>query len=381
MQSIRAHGSFTAVFLAVVATTACCMAEFPSFKAHTIGHAGNKMGQTSLVDVDKDGDLDWVVGCRNGSVWWFEFQSPSKWVRHEIGDRAPTDVGGCAFDVDGDGWIDQVSGGAWYRNPGNPRESKFARHGNGAIGTHDNIAADVDGDGKLDLVAMSDKQGLFWYSIPADPTREWTVHRIGDGVHGGVDPQGVGDIDGDGDNDVVRSQVWFENRNGKGTDWKQHKLGGVATGNRTYAYMTKTIVVDFDGDKDLDVVQADGDVNNGQIGWMENRGNGATWTKHIIEDSKHGQDFHSLCVADFDNDGDLDVMSGGGPLSSGTHKWFIWERTNDKGTAWQRHEVLSGKRCHEAMCGDVDGDGDIDVCSKPWNGDEHVFLENLSRRP
>jgi hypothetical protein len=25
----------------------------------------------------------------------------------------------------------------------------------------------------------------------------------------------------------------------------------------------------------------------------------------------------------------------------------------------------------------VDGDGDIDICTKPWNGDEHIYLRNM----
>ena len=43
--------------------------DFPTFKYHEIGRAGNQMGQTSLVDIDKDGRLDWVVGCSHGDVW------------------------------------------------------------------------------------------------------------------------------------------------------------------------------------------------------------------------------------------------------------------------------------------------------------------------
>jgi hypothetical protein len=91
-----------------------------------------------------------------------------------------------------------------------------------------------------------------------------------------------------------------------------------------------------------------------------------------------GQDYHSLAVADFDNDGDLDVFSGGGPLTkSPPHKWFIWENLDGKGRKWKEHLILSGKRCHEAKAADVDGDGDIDICSKPWNGNEHVYLRNM----
>ena len=43
-------------------------AQFPEFKYHEIARSGNKMGQTSLADMDNDGDLDWVVGCRDGDI-------------------------------------------------------------------------------------------------------------------------------------------------------------------------------------------------------------------------------------------------------------------------------------------------------------------------
>ena len=39
--------------------------------------------------------------------------------------------------------------------------------------------------------------------------------------------------------------------------------------------------------------------------------------------------------------------------------------------------VLEGKRCHEAKAADVDGDGDIDICFKPWRGSLHIYLRNM----
>jgi len=354
-------------------------AGFPKFEYHLIDKIGRQMGQTSLVDVDKDGDLDWIAGCNGADIWWFEYKGPDNWVRHLLGRKVPTEVGGTAFDVDGDSWVDQVSGAAWYRNTGKPREQEFIKYPNAVIErSHDIVSADVDGDGKLDILAMSDRSGLFWYKIPADPTKVWIEHRIGEPVHGGIDPKGAADIDGDGDIDVVRSNIWFENLDGKGTKWAEHKNIDFGQPKARFPLMTKTWVVDLDKDGDNDVVQAEGDCVSGRVAWHENKdGKGRVWIRHLIVD-KAGQDYHSLAVADFDNDGDFDVFSGGGPLTSKPpHKWFIWENLDGKGKNFKQHLILTGKRCHEAKAADVDGDGDIDICSKPWNGDEHVYLRNM----
>ena len=76
---------------------------------------GDSYGQTSLVDVDHDGDLDFITGGKDPQkhVFWFERRSADEWVRHVLGENHPSDVGGTAIDVDGDGWVDHVSGGVW----------------------------------------------------------------------------------------------------------------------------------------------------------------------------------------------------------------------------------------------------------------------------
>jgi hypothetical protein len=84
-------------------------------------------------------------------------------------------------------------------------------------------------------------------------------------------------------------------------------------------------------------------------------------------------------VADFDNDGDADLFSGGGPLTQGDLLWFIWENQDGKGRSWKEHLVHRGQEAHESVCGDVDGDGDLDILTKPWRGDLHLFVENLLR--
>src|SRR5688500_20203985 len=77
---------------------------------------GASYGQTSLVDVDKDGDLDFITGGRDGqrNVFWFEYRSADEWVRHVVGSAHPSDVGGAALDRSeerrvGKGWTAGVS--------------------------------------------------------------------------------------------------------------------------------------------------------------------------------------------------------------------------------------------------------------------------------
>jgi hypothetical protein len=69
-------------------------------------------------------------------------------------------------------------------------------------------------------------------------------------------------------------------------------------------------------------------------------------------------------------------------------RWYIWENLDGKGGAWQEHVILDANLGgHEAVVGDVTGNGLPDVISKPWSPRKTnavggrmyvVFLENVS---
>jgi hypothetical protein len=78
---------------------------------------GSGWGQTALADVDGDGDRDFLTGQSGRDIRWYEYAGKNSWKMHIIGKDSPSDVGGAVLDVDRDGKLDFVAGGAWYRQP------------------------------------------------------------------------------------------------------------------------------------------------------------------------------------------------------------------------------------------------------------------------
>ena len=331
---------FTILFLIL---TNFVFAQFPSFKFHQIGVFGDRMGQTALVDLDEDGDLDWIFGNR-GKMWWYEYQDADYWILHDLGEGAKTDVGGCAADFNHDGKMDFMVGSGWYENTGSPKSSPFRFHFTHSISCHNNVIADVNNDGIMDVISNSNdtlNPYLAWYKISEESSEKWQEIIISEGIHGGVDPKGASDLDNDGDIDIVRGDCWFENLSGDGLKWERHQVFIPKGGSRTgiYGLALKTWISDLDNDGDQDIVQAECDISDTRIFYWENQDNGKTFIYHFVSADSTKQDFHSLAVADFDNDGDENIFSGGGPMSQETHKWYIWENLSKDGQSWKEHII------------------------------------------
>jgi hypothetical protein len=360
-------------------------------------------GCPALADFDSDGDLDYAFSGQEG-LYWFENQGNFEWKMHKVGVMPIKQLGATSFDVDKDGWEDIIIGRYWYRNSQHPRNEPFIRYQyDERIETniHDIVIADVDDDQEGELIITGDQAGVFWYDIPAEPDRDLAWERTEitldvlttkNHMHAGFYPKGVDDLDGDGDKDLVLPDRWLENT-GQGKAWKRHPLPFGKRG--PYGLSSRSWITDLDRDGDKDIVMTDCDQQCSRIAWLENHGTSPpTFTSHFLPITATGirGSFHSLFVGDLDNDGDDDIFTCDQEDDSifpegADPRWYVWENTSISSCIRFEERVVldAGLGGHDALVGDVDGDGDLDIFSKVWNlwpgnannGKEHAdCLEN-----
>ncbi len=338
-------------------------------------------------DVDGDGDMDVLSASFNDdTIAWYENNGAENFVEHEITTTAVRATGLFAADVDGDGDLDVLASSedddtvAWYVNDGTPAVGPWTKRvisltADGPLSVY---AGDVDGDGDLDVLSTSiNDDVLAWYENDGTPSDGgWTARDIAPTADY---PWRVytADLDGDGDLDVLSASenddtvAWYEN---DGTPdnggWTARDITTAADG------ATSVYAADLDGDGDLDVLSSSffGD----RIAWYENDGTPAVgmWTARDIAAADGAKEVY---VADVDGDGDLDVLSAS--FYDDAIVWYENDGTPGDG-GWSPHSIsLSADGAWSVFAADMDGDGDLDVLSASRNDDRIAWYENLDPGP
>jgi len=347
-------------------------------------------------DLNHDGQTDIVYG-----PYWFA--GPKFAEKREIFAAQPQNRERYAnhffawvYDFTGDGWNDVLTAGF----PGTPafvyENPKAAGHDK-AWPKHqvlDSVAnespqfVNIVGDERPELVCTH--EGFFGYAAfdPASPLEPWKFTVVSEKIapvpfgHG----LGIGDINGDGRQDILMKDGWFEQPAALGGRWQLHAARfAPAGGAEMYAY-------DVDGDGDSDVITSLAAHDFG-LAWHEQikQDGQFAFRQHLIMGDQPGQNRyglvfsepHSVNLADIDGDGLKDIVTGKtyyshhqqSPLwdAGAVVYWFRLVRTKE-GVDWVPYKADGEAGIgRQLVAYDINKDGLLDLASGGMKG-AHVLL-------
>jgi hypothetical protein len=271
----------------------------------------NSPQDLAIADVDGDGDLDVAVALYDFTVFWEPIQFPIL-----LNDGAGNFSLGSALDADG-----------------SVRDLEFG---------------DVDADGDMDLLVGDEStslqlrrnngNGQFSDPTPALIQANLVVYEFK-----------VADMDNDGYPDIVAQGYGVDDINGTAVCLNDGS-GGFAAGSLVGVVSNSTAVGDIDGDGDTDVVSFDTGqrrllllLNNGQGQLTEARGSNLSG-------------YSELSLADVDGDGFLDVLAAG----VGGYSVAIF-KNDGRGNYPGGASLPVGSYPITMTSGDFDGDGRADT--------------------
>ena len=340
---------------------------------NTITNALTNVWDVKTADLDGDGDID-VIGSRDadpGNIFWYENDGAGgTWTEHQLNTNTVNfakeiEVG----DFNGDGYIDVAAVSA--QSAVSTRINVFSNDGNGNFTStySDNTparaasitAADLNGDGYLDFVSGGA------YNLSVAGLRYYTNNQAGSFSTTIIDASwkpvriATGDVDGDGDLDLFSASdsntlAWFENTNGSGTAWTKHDI---TLSGQTVADIA---IVDINNDGINELVMGDADAANSSITWWQP-------TKVLFSNTDDSINLTAVTDAIFQlagttsqyglssynaGDGNDNITLpdiGSGPASYNEAQTFLAGAGNDTITGGSRDDIINGGEGNDNLNG------------------------------
>lgn len=291
-----------------------------------------------VTDFDGDGDLDLMVGVlgmlfpnndKIGSVVILENDGTFNFKKHVIVDKIArvSDVRAGDLDNDGDNDLAVAQFGyddgetRWIENLGEWKfESHILQYLSGPINVE---LVDIDGDHDLDIISLVSQEWEEIYCFINDGTGQFQPRLLFGSNNQDYGSSGIAldDLDLDGDVDILYTNgdafdyIPPQGRPWHGVQWLENKGELSFEFHRICSFTGATNVrsadIDNDGDMDLFAVSAFNiwaDPASNSFIWLENSG-GMNFILHEI--SRDPTHLLTCEPGDFNNDGQMDVITGG----------------------------------------------------------------------
>ncbi|HET6387237.1 MAG TPA: VCBS repeat-containing protein [Armatimonadota bacterium] len=271
---------------------------------------------------------------------------------HKITINAASDFEcACAADINGDGKLDIVCGDTWYEAP-NWTPHKFREFGVWGRGPHESgyrkdfadLPMDVNGDGKIDIVSCDYSSGeIFWDENTGDAT-PWPRHLI---AHpGAMETMNLAPLITGAPPAILPNPggkvVWYElGKPGPNPDWVEHVVGTQGAGHGIGWG-------DVNGDGKTDIITPHG--------WYEQVDAAKDqWIWHPDWECIPHRASIPMLVMDVDGDGRNDIVFGAG------HNYGVyWIQQPPPGTPgkWIIHPIdTTWSQAHTMILADLEGNG------------------------
>ncbi len=372
------------ILLGVLVVNLVCINAQP-FSQTTI--ASNVIEPVNLtrVDLDKDGDLDFICFEGDTDLEFFSNNGDGTYTQTNIYSGLDGPGHFEVADMDNDGELDIIASDmvtelfVFLKNDGNENfTANIITQDAGDINNPFHFVVDnFDGDNYKDIVVCAqhafDAYGVFFVKNNGDGTFA-TPDQIEEDDF--VNMIAAGDIDGDTDIDIIVS------KNGMFTNGGLYKGINNGSGSFTYSAITTTAkfnylkMADMDGDTDLDLIVLSNDFI---VYWYENDGS-ASYTSHAITTPYESIDeFIEFEPINIGNDSDMDLffftkISG----DTNMDRFKVGYLENDGSQNFSIQLLLEEQpEVQSVVPFDLASDGDVDFYLGSEDNSDIVLYENL----